>query len=103
MQRANADDMNEKQSLLANLNKIHTTELGIDRIKKNLNLDADDVVAFCTKKITAADCLVYKQGKNYYCLINDIRFTIHANSYTMITAHKITTDEQVLKGVPGKL
>ena len=95
--------MTEKQILLANLNKIHTTELGIDRIKKNLNLDADDVVAFCKKKITAADCLVYKQGKNYYCLIDDILFTIHANSYTMITAHKITTDEQVLKGVPGKL
>ena len=80
--------MNDKQILLANLNKIHTTELGIDRIKKNLNLDADDVVAFCKKKITAADCLVYKQGKNYYCLIDDIRFTIHANSYTIITAHK---------------
>lgn len=80
--------MNEKQSLLANLNKIHTTEFGITRIKKNLNLDTDDVVAFCKKKITAADCLVYKQGKNYYCLIDDIRFTIHANSYTIITAHK---------------
>ena len=95
--------MNEKQILLANLNKIHTTELGVDRIKMNLNLDTADIVAFCKKKITAADCLVYKQGKNYYCLIDDIRFTIHANSYTMITAHKITTDEQVLKGVPGKL
>ena len=95
--------MNEKQILLANLNKIHTTELGVDRIKMNLNLDTADLVALCKKKITAADCLVYKQGKNYYCLIDDIRFTIHANSYTMITAHKITTDEQVLKGVPGKL
>lgn len=103
MQRVNADVMNEKQSLLANLNKIHTTELGIDRIKKNLNLDADDVVAFCKKKITAADCLVYKQGKNYYCLIDDIRFTIHANSYTIITAHKLTLDKQVFKGVQDKL
>jgi hypothetical protein len=95
--------MNEKQILLANLNKIHTTESGIDRIKKNLNLDADDVVAFCKNKIAATDCFVCKQGKNYYCLIDDIRFTIHANSYTIITAHKITTDEQVLKGVPGNL
>ena len=95
--------MNEKHILVANLTKIHTTKLGTARIKKNLNLNADDVVAFCKKKITAADCLVYKQGKNYYCLIDDIRFTIHANSYTMITAHKITVDEQVLKGVPGKL
>ena len=103
MPRVNADVMNEKQILLANLNKIHTTELGVARIRKNLNLDTDDVVAFCKKKITAANCFVYKQGKNYYCLIDDIRFTIHANSYTMITAHKITMDEQVLKGVPGNL
>ena len=95
--------MNEKKSLLANFNKIHTTEFGVTRIMKNLNLDTDDVVAFCKKKITAANCLVCKQGKNYYCLIDDIRFTIHANSYTIITAHKITMDKQVFKGVPDKL
>lgn len=95
--------MNEKQILLTNLNKIHTTELGVDRIKMNLNLDTADIVAFCKKKITAADCSVYKQGKNYYCLSDDIRVTINAGSYTIITAHIITMDEQVLKGVPGKL
>ena len=103
MQRANADVMNEKQILLANLTKIHTTKLGIARIKKNLNLDTDDVVAFCKNKISATDCFVFKQGKNYYCLIDDIRFTIHANSYTIITAHKITTDKQFVKGAPDKL
>ena len=103
MSRVNADVMNEKQVLLANLTKIHTTKQGIARIKKNLNLDTDDVVAFCKKKISEADCLVYKQGKNYYCLIDDIMFTIHANSYTIITAHIITMDKQFVKGVPGKL
>ena len=103
MQRVNADVMNEKQSLLANLTKIHTTKLGIARIKKNLNLDTDNVVAFCKNKISATGCFVYKEGKNYYCLIDDIRFTIHANSYTIITAHKITTDKQVFKGVPDEL
>ena len=103
MQRVNADVMNEKHILLANLTKIHTTKLGIARIKKNLNLNTDDVVAFCKNKISATDCFVYKEGKNYYCLIDDIRFTIHANSYTIITAHKITTDKQFVKGVPDKL
>ena len=95
--------MNEKHVLLANLTKIHTTKLGIARIKKNLNLNTDDVVAFCKNKISATNCCVYKQGKNYYCLIDDIRFTIHANSYTIITAYKITTDKQFVKGVPDKL
>ena len=103
MSRVNADAMNGKQIFFANLNKIHTTKLGIARIKKNLNLNTDDVVAFCKNKISATDCFVYKEGKNYYCLIDDIRFTIHANSYTIITAHKITTNKQVLKGVPDKL
>ena len=103
MQRVNADVMNEKHILVANLTKIHTTKLGIARIKKNLNLNTDDVVAFCKNKISATDCFVYKQGKNFYCLIDGIRFTIHANSYTMITANKITMDRQVFKDIPGKL
>ena len=95
--------MNEKHILLANLTKIHTTKLGIARIKKNLNLNTDDVVAFCKNKISATDCFVYKQGKNYYCLIDDIVITVNASSYTIITAHKITTDKQFVKGVPDKL
>ena len=103
MQRVNADVMKEKQVLLANLTKIHTTKLGIARIKKNLNLNTGDVVAFCKNKISATDYFVYKEGKNYYCLIDDIRFTIHANSYTIITAHIITMDKQFVKGVPDKL
>ena len=37
--------------LLANLNKIHTTKLGIDRIRKNILIDENDVVDFCKKKI----------------------------------------------------
>ena len=103
MSKVNADAMNGKQVLLANLTKIHTTKLGIARIKKNLNLDTDNVVAFCKNKISATDCFVYKEGKNYYCLIDDIMFTIHANSYTIITAHIITMDKQFVKGVPDKL
>ncbi|MFV0382002.1 MAG: DUF3781 domain-containing protein, partial [Breznakia sp.] len=30
--------------LIVNIEKIHTTELGVARIKKNLKLDTDDVV-----------------------------------------------------------
>ena len=33
-----------KEILLSNIDKVHTTEMGIDRIKKNLRLDTDDVV-----------------------------------------------------------
>ena len=40
-----------KEILLSNIDKIHTTEMGIDRIKKNLKLDINDVVEYCKNKI----------------------------------------------------
>ena len=53
-----------KDILLSNIDKIHTTEMGIDRIKKNLKLNTDDVVEFCKNKILDKNCNIYKQGKN---------------------------------------
>lgn len=53
-----------KEELLSNLDKIHTTEMGIDRIKKNLSLDTGDVVEWCKKKVLAEGCTIYKRGKN---------------------------------------
>ena len=82
----------EKEILLASLDKIHTTALGADRIRKNLNLDqiaVPDVVDYCKKTIRYPDCLIYQTGKNFYCETREIRLTIHAGSFTIITAHKI--------------
>ncbi len=78
-----------KEVLFENINKIHTTKMGIDRIKKNLKLDTNDVVEYCKNKILENNCTVYKQGKNWYCEIDHIKITIHAHSYTIITAHII--------------
>ena len=33
--------------LLNNLDKVHTTEMGVDRIKRNIEVDVDDIVAYC--------------------------------------------------------
>ena len=49
--------------LLVNIDKIHTTKLGIDRIKNNLNLDNIDVVEYCKNKIVNNKSNIYKQGK----------------------------------------
>ena len=76
-----------KQVLLDNLAKIHTTELGIDRIKRNLKLDIDNVVDYCKKKLADNNCNIYKQGKNWYCETGDIVITVNSYSYTIITAH----------------
>ena len=81
--------MEDKQILLDNISKVHTTEMGIDRIKKNLKLNTNDVVEFCKNKILDKNCNIYKQGKNWYCEIDNIKITINSYSYTIIIAHLI--------------
>ena len=76
-----------KNYLLLNIDKIHTTKLGIDRIKKNLKLNIDDVVLYCKNKILDNNSNIYKKGKNWYCEIDNIIITINSYSYTIITAH----------------
>jgi hypothetical protein len=73
--------------LLNNIDKVHTTSMGIDRIKKNLNISDIDVVKYLKELIKDKNCNIYKQGKNYYCEINNIKITINSYSYTIITAH----------------
>ena len=78
-----------KEILLLNIDKVHTTKMGIDRIKKNLKLDTNDVVLYCKNKILDKNCNIYKQGKNWDCEIDNIKITINSYSYTIITAHTI--------------
>ena len=73
--------------LINNINKIHTTELGIVRIKRNLELETDDVVNWCKQEIKRAD-EIYRKGKNWYVSGKGFTITINAHSYTIITAHK---------------
>lgn len=67
-------NMEEKQILLDHIDQIHTTKMGIDRIKRNLKLDNmdvdEDVVEYCKKMILSEKCMIFKQGKNWYCEIN---------------------------------
>ena len=74
--------------LLDNLDKLHTTKMGVDRIKKNLGIDSD-VISYCKDKILNKNCNIYKEGKNWYCEIDNIKITVNSYSYTIITAHKL--------------
>ncbi|WP_291579733.1 DUF3781 domain-containing protein [Clostridium sp. UBA6640] len=78
-----------KCELIQNLDKLHTTELGVGRIKKNLSLDVDDVVKWCSDKILNSNAIIAKRGKNWYICIENCEITVNAYSYTIITAHKI--------------
>jgi hypothetical protein len=72
--------------LLENICKIHTTDIGIMRIKRNLGIEVINAVNWCKKRIKKADKII-KNGKNWYIYVWDIIITINAN-YTIITAHK---------------
>jgi len=73
--------------LIKNVDKIHTTELGIIRIKRNLELDTENVVKWLKQKIKDAEN-IYKKGKNWYVYFENCIITINASSYTIITGHK---------------
>ena len=51
--------MNE---LLVNIDKIHTTDMGLNRIKRNLNIN-NDVVEYCKNKILDEKCIITKKRK----------------------------------------
>lgn len=74
--------------LLNHLDGLHTTELGIARIKRNLSLDAEDVVAWCKDKINSSHAVITRRGKNWYVNVDDFVITVNAHSYTIITAHR---------------
>ncbi len=49
--------------LMKNLDQLHTTELGIVRIKRNLSLDTHSVIEWCKAKINSADAVITRKGK----------------------------------------
>ncbi len=75
--------------LIINIDKLHTTEMGIDRIKSNLQIDVDDVVKHCYNKILSDTAIIYRKGKNWYIIVDNCKITVNAHSYTIITAHKV--------------
>ncbi len=78
-----------KNELLENIEKLHTTTMGVDRIRRNLELgdDVKDVVEFCRQKILADKAAITRQGKNWYVKIDSCIITVNSYSYTIITAH----------------
>lgn len=81
------NNRNEIRVLVNNLDKIHTTVLGCERIRKNLKINENNILKYCIDKIKDKNCTIIRKGKNYYASTNNIIITINAYSYTIITAH----------------
>lgn len=82
--------------LTLNLDKLHTTELGEVRIRRNLNKQTDNVILWCKNAVKHADIII-RQGKNYYVYRSGIAITINAHSYTIITAHLINARVRTMR------
>lgn len=80
------DEMH-KETLIENIDRIHTTEMGVGRIQKNLGISSEPV-SYCISKLKQDDSVVSKEGKNYYVEADDCIITINSSSFTIITAHK---------------
>ncbi len=76
-------------ALIENIDKLHTTEMGVERIKRNLGIETEDVVEWCKMRILDKDAVIERRGKNWYVQIDNCEITVNAGSYTIITAHKL--------------
>lgn len=78
----------DEDVLKRNIDKIHTTPLGLYRIRKNLGLDENyDVISLCKKMILSDESIVSQGGKNWYVGDDDVFLAINASNYCVITAH----------------
>mgnify|MGYP002510018433 CR=1 FL=1 len=80
--------METENALLENLDRLHTTELGSMRIRRNLMLETEDVAAWCRDCIRSSRTGIVRKGKNWYIEAEGFVITVNAYSYTIITAHK---------------
>ena len=76
-------------NLLDNLDKLHTTEFWVQRIKRNLSLEVDDVVSWCKSKISSPQANISKKWKNFYVEVDNCIIVVNSYSFTIITAHRI--------------
>lgn len=79
----------ESTELLQHLDQLHTTEMGRERIRRNLCLGEEDPVAWCRAQVEAPASQITRQGKNWYIQSNRCVITVNAHSCTIITAHPI--------------
>ena len=74
--------------LTDNVDRLHTTEMGAERIRRNLGLADSDVVKWCRSRILDQNAAIERQGKNWYVRIDGCVITVNASSCTIITAHR---------------
>lgn len=49
---------NDSTDLVSNIYRLHTTELGLKRVQRNLNLEGPTIVKWCKDKILRKEAIV---------------------------------------------
>jgi hypothetical protein len=88
--------MKNDNNPVKNIDKIHTTKLGIERVRRNLGLQTDDVVLWCKEAIEQADIIIH-QGKNWYVCGGGMVITVNAQNLCVITAHPINAKVRIMR------
>ena len=77
-----------KEILLANLDKLHTTDFGKVRLQKNLLLREENPVLWAKGLIQRSETKISHKEKNFFLSDSYIVLAIHTSSYTIIIGHK---------------
>jgi ribosomal protein S18 acetylase RimI-like enzyme len=70
--------------------------MGEERIRRNINLQSDDIVSWCKAFLASFD-IAFEIGKNRYVYGNGIVLTINAHNFSVITAHKINAKVRAMQ------
>jgi hypothetical protein len=85
--------------LLDNVDRIHTTALGEERIRRNAGLGKCNIVDWCKERIIDKKSKISRRGKNWYIEAGPFLLTVNASSYTIITVHKAIAKQAVRRGI----
>ena len=62
--------------------------MGAERINRNIGINTADPAKYLKEKIKNGGFEICRKGKNFYCQNGEIKVTVNAGSFTVITAHK---------------
>lgn len=63
--------------LIRNICKLHTTQMGVERIRRNLVLPDENVVEWCRARILDQGAVFHQQGKNWYIKVDGYVITVN--------------------------
>lgn len=63
--------------------------MGVERIKRNCQIETDDVIQWSRVQILDKNAKIERTGKNWYIFAGHYKITVNAHSYTVITAHRV--------------